>query len=139
MSADGRSSSLLSRRRTCSTAICQKLRLFETVEQGGFVLSFEKNKEWHLHNEITMQILQNEIMYEGLSELLTIFTRSECMGAADGKCEGEVNKAKRRLMDRYRLDDEQNLSDFLGQTLSGSIEGDERKLGQTKLGEICLF
>ena len=28
------------------------------------------------------------------------------MGAAEGKCEGEVNTAKRRLMDRYRLDEE---------------------------------
>ena len=78
-------------------------------------VSFEKNKaefklkckaEWHMHNEVCMQILDNEVMYKGISEVLTIMTRSETIGAAEGKCEGEVSKAKLRFHNRYRLKDE---------------------------------
>lgn len=88
-----------------------KSRLFQMVQQGDIDDSFKwnseewsrKGKAWHLHNEYTYQILNVKELYKDCADLLLIFTRSETMGAAEGKCEGEVSKAKTRLGGRYQL------------------------------------
>eukprot|EP01084_Bolivina_argentea_P060849 111164_1 len=61
------------------------------------------NLKINLHNEVGRQFMQNQKMYDGLRECLVIYSRSETIGASEGKSEGEVKKAKIRLRNRYRL------------------------------------
>eukprot|EP01083_Nonionella_stella_P049060 130852_1 len=89
-----------------------KLRLFRLNESGFLADSFKHNKNefklkyklnMNLHNEVARLFIQNQKLYKDIAKCLTIYTRSESIGASEAKSEGEVKKAKMRLRNRYQL------------------------------------
>ena len=89
-----------------------KGRLWQMTKGKQFFKLYEENKRKfkeqqglniNMHNEVCRNMLASGKMYSGMQDTLVIYTRSECMWAAEAKCEGEVKKANYRLRNRYKL------------------------------------